>query len=176
MQCKHLLDSTHTNFCSSVSRGVEPTMVAFVYFVARCNQFRMSVILLACISLLPCQLPSPPHLKKVLCFYKVLYMQGYSQSWQLHLLHVPVLVTHRQPNQSLLNAMHAGVQPTMVVASASCSSPGHAQAADSVQEVEQMCRQIRQCVGHCDLQASTSGTGDADNTEDASYYLQVHAV
>ena len=64
----------------------------------------------------------------------------------------------------------------MVVASASCSSSGHTQAANPVQEVEQMCRQIRQCVGHCDLQASTSSTDDADDAGDASSHLEVYAV
>ena len=61
----------------------------------------------------------------------------------------------------------------MVVASALAPTPVQAQVADPNQDVEQMCRQMRQCVGHCNMQASSSGREDTDGQMDGLQCLQV---
>ena len=71
---------------------------------------------------------------------------------------------------------YVGILPTMVVASALAPTPSQAQVADPNQDVEQMCRQMRQCVGHCNMQASTSGREDTYEQMDGLHCLQVMTV
>ena len=77
-----------------------------------------------------------------------------------------------------------GITPSIVVARAQPDAANHAAAAaaggvGASEDVAQMCSQLRQCVGQCDLQASSSGreelyasspesVGDRDRDRDST--------
>lgn len=92
-----------------------------------------------------------------------------------HLLATCWIQIHPEPSMCKRFA-YVGILPTMVVASALAPTPGQAQVADPNQDVEQMCRQMRQCVGHCNMQASSSGREDTDGQMDGLHCLQVMTI
>ena len=63
------------------------------------------------------------------------------------------------PCSRLDSNLPAGVAPTMVVATAEADALHPVAAARASAEVAHMCCQLRQCVGQCSIQASTSGRG-----------------
>ena len=58
--------------------------------------------------------------------------------------------------------VRAGIHPSLVVATATPPTPGHAPLPSKAEEVGLVCRQLPQCVGSCDLhqEASTSGRSE----------------